>query len=288
MTDPSNQPSQKTRLDHWLVEAGLCPTRSKAQALVMSGQVLVNDQRVDKAGTIVKPGDAVRLKSGAAQRYVSRGGLKLEGALTTFNLDATGVVALDIGASTGGFTDCLLQHGARHVWAIDVGTNQLDWSLRNHPNVTVMEKTHVNTLTPAMVSQPPATWAVVDVSFISLKKTLPYVWPCLTPGPAKTSTLLTLLKPQFEYRDYCNSSGFDGVVKSRQELETILLGTLSDILALARDHDQALRLDGLAPSPIQGPKGNQEYLVLWQLLHDDQKAETPSTKALQALVSPLL
>lgn len=244
----------KERLDKLLVDLGLCDTRSKAQRLIMAGQVLVKEKKVDKAGTVVKclPSDIRVIEE---LPYVSRGGFKIEKALKVFSLNPQGFTCLDLGASTGGFTDCLLKNGAVKVYAVDVGTNQLDWSLRNDDRVVVLEKTNAKALTTEVVTDA-INLVSIDVSFISIKKVLPPVKQFLRAD----ALVVGLIKPQFEYKDYItDNTRFDGVVKDRQHHDTILKGVLSDLTA------EGWFIQGLDSSPIKGPKGNIEFLVLLSL-----------------------
>ncbi len=233
-----------------MLDARLCDSRSKAQGLIMAGQVRVDGEVIDKAGTLIAETAIVEIKDRCP--YVSRGGLKLKTALDIFEVPVEGKVCLDVGASTGGFTDCLLQHGASHVHAVDVGYGQLDWSLRDNGQVTVFEKTHILRLDPALLDPAPSM-AVVDVSFISLKKVLPGVVQCLS-----GDVIIALLKPQFEYLDYCAIQGFDGVVKHSTDHLTILKGVIQDLEILL----PGWSLLNLTESSIQGPKGNREFLLL--------------------------
>src|SRR3954469_10606384 len=186
---------KRERIDKLLVERGLASSRTRAQAMVMSGVVLVNEQRVEKPSELFPMDAPVRVKGAGdpASRYVGRGGLKLEAALRGFNLDVEGLLCLDVGASTGGFTDCLLQHGARGVVAIDVGHNQLDWRLRNDPRVDAREGVNARYLKPEDFAER-FDLAVMDLSFISATKVLPAVISLLTEG----GRIITLIKPQFE------------------------------------------------------------------------------------------
>ncbi|HKV01132.1 MAG TPA: TlyA family RNA methyltransferase, partial [Ktedonobacteraceae bacterium] len=184
--------ANKERLDSALVRRGLAPSRERARALIMAGQVFVQDRLIDKPGTLVSPDAEFRLAQTPDElRYVSRGGLKLEKALHTFGLNPSGLIALDVGASTGGFTDCFLQHGAKRVYAVDVGQGQLAWVLRNDPRVVVMEHTNIRHLEslPETIQ-----CAAIDVSFISLRLVLPAIVPLLAPG----AWVVALVKPQFE------------------------------------------------------------------------------------------
>jgi 23S rRNA (cytidine1920-2'-O)/16S rRNA (cytidine1409-2'-O)-methyltransferase len=239
----------KTRLDLLLVERGLAESRSKAQALVMAGQVRVNDQVELKASAAIAA-DA-RLDLEAGPRFVSRGGDKLEAALETFRLDPSGRVCADVGSSTGGFTDCLLQHGAAKIYAIDVGKGILHWKLRTDQRVIVMEETnarHVESLPE------PVGLVTIDASFISLKILLPAVIKWL--GPA--GEILALIKPQFE-AGRKESARHKGVIRDPQVHQAIL----TDILTFAQG--QGLGVRGLARSPVLGPKGNVEFLT-WLML----------------------
>lgn len=240
-----------TRLDQALVERGLCSSRQQAQRAILAGRVLVNGQPARKPGERVGPHDQVSLQE--PERYVSRGGYKLEAALRHFGLDPTGWRAIDLGASTGGFTDCLLQHGARQVYAVDVGRGQLAWKLRQDPRVVVMEGCNARHLTPASFPGPfePVDLIVVDCSFISLKLVLPVTIALLRPG----GRIVALVKPQFEAGRREASRG-RGVIRDpavhRQVLEE-----------LRRFAVEQLRLlwHGVIESPLRGPAGNVEFLV---------------------------
>lgn len=247
--------SGKERLDVLLVEQGFFDSREKAKAAVMAGLVLVNDEPADKAGMKVPRDAAIRVK-GQVHPYVGRGGLKLEKAIAAFGLRMDGRIVLDIGASTGGFTDCALQHGAAFVYAIDVGYNQLDWSLRNDPRVKVMERTNFRHVTPDMLDGPVPDMAVIDVSFISLKLILPPLQAVLQPG----GETVALIKPQFEAgRDKVGKSGVvrDPAVH-RDVLETVLRFAAAG----------GFELRGLTHSPITGGEGNIEFLAWWRLSGD--------------------
>jgi 23S rRNA (cytidine1920-2'-O)/16S rRNA (cytidine1409-2'-O)-methyltransferase len=236
------------RLDRLLVERGVVPTRELARRLVMAGEVLVDDRPVTKAGTDVAGDAALRLRTPAAP-YASRGGEKLAGALDAFGLDPTGLLALDVGASTGGFTDCLVRRGARAVVAVDVGYGQLAWRLRRDPRVTVLDRTNARTLTPARLPAP-VDLATVDVSFISLAKVLPAVAACVRPGGA----IVALVKPQFEVGR--GRVGKGGVVRD----EAARAGAVAAVRAAAAGLGLAVR--GEAESVLPGPKGNRE-VFLW-------------------------
>ena len=237
----------KKRLDVLLVEQGYADSRTKAQAIIMSGQVYVAGQKADKPGISYEETVDIEVR-GAACPYVSRGGLKLEKALRDFGVDPTGFVCSDSGASTGGFTDCLLQQGASKVFAIDVGYGQLDWKIRSDPRVVVMERTNVRYVTPEQLGEQ-LDLSVVDVSFISLRIVLPVIKTFLKP----TGQILCLIKPQFEAGK--DKVGKKGVVR---EPETHKL-VLDDFLALAAELELAVL--GLTFSPVKGPEGNIEFLA---------------------------
>jgi 23S rRNA (cytidine1920-2'-O)/16S rRNA (cytidine1409-2'-O)-methyltransferase len=232
-------------LDVLLVRRGLASSREKGQALIMAGQVLVDDSPATKAGRYVSTNASIRVREGL--RYVSRGGLKLEAALDSFGFDPAGLVAVDIGASTGGFTDCLLQRQAAHVFAVDVGYGQLAWSLRQDPRVTVLERTNARTL-QELPGDTKVDLAVVDVSFISLTLVLPAVSRLLKPR----GSAIILIKPQFEAGR--QQVGKGGVVRDRRVHREILLS----VLGWAVEHGWVVQ--ALMPSPITGPKGNVEFL----------------------------
>ena len=252
----------KTRLDLLLVERGLAESRSKAQAMIMAGQVRVNDQVTLKPATGIQSNAVLTVDSGP--RFVSRGGEKLDAALETFGIDVTGLICADVGASTGGFTDCMLQRGAKKVYAIDVGKGILHWKLRNHPKVIVMEKTnarHVDSLPE------PIDFVTVDASFISLKILLPVVKKWIHPSPrlrhpsplrgegtGERGDLVALIKPQFEAGRKEVSRG-DGVIRKPEIHRQVLL----DILTYVQD--EGFGIKGLLRSPILGPKGNVEFLA---------------------------
>ncbi len=241
-----------TRLDQALVERGLCESREKAKRAVFAGQVRVNAQSARKPSDPVKPGDALTLDAG--EKYVSRGGHKLEHALKHFQLDVAGRVALDLGASTGGFTDCLLQHGAAKVFAVDVGRGQLAWKLRQDPRVVVMEKTNARLLTAAQFPPPfaPADLAVIDCSFISLRKILPAAVPLLKPG----GKIVALIKPQFEAGKAEADRG-RGVIRDAAIHERVL-EELQKFVA----EQSGLCWRDVVESPLLGPAGNKEFLAL--------------------------
>ncbi|MDD4796841.1 MAG: TlyA family RNA methyltransferase [Eubacteriales bacterium] len=233
------------RLDVFMAEQAICESRELAQRLIMAGAVLVNGQKALKPSQKVADDAQVELEK--EPPYVSRGGLKLEKALHAFGIAVQGLTVLDVGASTGGFTDCLLQNGAKKVYAIDVGYGQLHWKLRNDDRVVVMEKTNARHLTPDMLDAP-AQMAVMDVSFISIKLVLEAVFTCLAPGCAA----VTLIKPQFEAPA---SRLRKGVVRHSADHEAVLV----DMVRWFAEHGfTLLHLDF---SPITGPKGNIEFLA---------------------------
>ncbi len=237
----------KERLDKILVSRGLVASRERARALILAGRVLVADQVVDKAGTQVTDTADIRLR-GEDIPFVSRGGLKLNKALDAFPVTVAGVIAIDVGASTGGFTDCLLQRGARHVYAVDVGYGQLDWRLRADERVTSLERTNIRHLTPESLPEQP-TLAVIDASFISLEKVLP---PTLTLLSADAE-IVALIKPQFEVGK--GAVGKGGVVRDQAQHEQVV----ERIRAFAESI--GCRVLGVTESPLLGPKGNREFLI---------------------------
>ena len=238
----------KARIDQLMVDRGLATSRDEASRWIMAGLVLVEDQRIDKPGTKISETAAIRVKH-KAHAYVSRGGLKLEGALNHWGIDVEGTTALDLGSSTGGFTDCLLKRGAKKVYAVDVGTNQLDYRLRADTRVISLEQTHARELDTKLV--PDAIEVLtVDVSFTSLTYVLPFVLPLLKKGAA----CLCLFKPQFEVPR--SAVGEGGVVTN----ETAIQQALKAGLAWLEEH--GLQVVGKIKSPIKGREGNQEYL-LW-------------------------
>ncbi len=237
----------KKRLDVLLVEQGYADSRTKAQAIIMSGQVYVSGQKADKPGISYEETVEIEVR-GAACPYVSRGGLKLEKALRDFGVDPTGYVCSDSGASTGGFTDCLLQQGAKKVFAIDVGYGQLDWKIRSDPRVVVMERTNVRYVTPEQLGEP-LDLSVIDVSFISLKIVLPVIKTFLKAD----GQVLCLIKPQFEAGK--DKVGKKGVVRDPETHKEVL----DDFVALVNSLD--MRILGLTFSPVKGPEGNIEFLA---------------------------
>ena len=238
----------KQRLDQLLVLRGLAPTRARAQALLLAGSVRVNGARIDKAGTLVAE-DAEVLVVGADHPYVSRGGVKLAGALDAFGLDVRGLSCLDIGASTGGFSDCLLQRGAAHVVAVDVGYGQLAHKLRIDPRVAVLERTNARLLEPEAIGGQ-ADLTVVDASFIGLEKLMAAIARCTRPGGA----LVALVKPQFEVGRE-EASRTKGVVRD----DAVRARAIE--AAVASVHDAGFRILAQADAAIPGPKGNREAFV---------------------------
>ncbi len=236
----------KKRLDVLLVERLYAETRSKAQAIIMSGNVYVNGQKADKPGISYEETVEIEVR-GAVCPYVSRGGLKLEKALRDFGVKPEGYVCSDSGASTGGFTDCLLQQGASKVFAIDVGYGQLDWKIRSDPRVVVMERTNIRYVTPEDLGEK-LDLSVIDVSFISLKIVLPVIKELLKP----TGQVLCLIKPQFEAGK--EKVGKKGVVRDAATHQEVL----DSFVALANELD--FRILGLTFSPVKGPEGNIEFL----------------------------
>lgn len=239
--------AEKERIDKLMVQRQLAGSRERARSLIMAGRVLVNEQVVDKVGTRVDAATEIRLK-GDDIPYVSRGGLKLAEALQTFALDVAGRTAIDVGASTGGFTDCLLQKGAARVFAVDVGYGQLAWQLREDHRVVNLERTNIRTLQPEQLDETPDL-AVIDASFISLDKVLPPTLKLLQPG----SDVIALIKPQFEVGKGLVGKG--GVVRDPELHEQVV----ARIKALASE--LGCQVLGLCESPILGPKGNREFLI---------------------------
>ena len=254
----------KERLDVLLTQKGLCESRSKAQALIMSGEVYVDGQKCDKAGTPVDEAAQLEIR-GSHCPYVSRGGLKLEKALRDFGIDPSGWVCSDSGASTGGFTDCLLQKGAKKVFAIDVGYGQLAWSIRTDPRVVCMERTNIRYVTPEQLGEA-LDFSVIDVSFISLRLVLPAIKALLRP----TGQLVCLIKPQFEAGK--DKVGKKGVVRD----PAVHCEVLESFLALAAELGLTVR--NLTFSPVKGPEGNIEFLGHLSMLPEG--AITPDVRAL--------
>ena len=239
--------SKKERLDILLVEKGICESREKAKTNIMAGIIFVDGQRVDKAGEKVKVDSDIVFK-GEKLKYVSRGGLKLEKAMNTFGIDLTDKVCMDIGASTGGFTDCMLQNNAAKVFAVDVGYGQFAWKLRTDERVVCMEKTNIRYVTPEDIGIA-LDFASIDVSFISLRTIMPAVKALL----GDKGEVVALIKPQFEAgRD---KVGKKGVVRDK-EVHLEVINTIINFLM-----ENELNVLGLSYSPIKGPEGNREYLV---------------------------
>jgi 23S rRNA (cytidine1920-2'-O)/16S rRNA (cytidine1409-2'-O)-methyltransferase len=245
---------KRERVDRLLVERGLAPTRTRAQALVMAGRVLVGERRVEKASETFPPDAPLRVRGGddPAARYVGRGGLKLEKALTEFSIDPAGLVCLDVGASTGGFTDCLLQHGAARVVAVDVGHNQLDWRLRTDPRVEAREGVNARHLRPEDFSER-FDLVTMDVSFISATKILPALAGLLQEG----GRAVVLVKPQFEVGK--GEVGKGGIVRDPAQHARVVEEVNAAASALG------LRVVGVTDSPITGADGNREFLALYEL-----------------------
>ena len=249
----SQRAERPQRIDKALVDRGLVETRAKAQALIMAGVVLVDEQRINKSSDLVYPNAQIRIKGedDPASRYVGRGGLKLEAALREFKLDVNGLRCLDIGASTGGFTDCLLQHGVAHVVAIDVGHNQIDWRLRNDPKVEVREGVNARYLKPEDFATT-FDFAVMDVSFISATKVMPAVVHLLKDA----ASFVVLVKPQFEVGR--GEVGKGGIVRDPQKHARVV----EEVNAAAES--LGLQVRKVMESPIQGADGNVEFLALYQ------------------------
>ncbi len=237
--------SKKIRLDQLLVEKGLCETKSKAQALIRTGKVVVDGNPITKPGTQISPDKEIKIKEGL--KYVSRGGIKLESAINHFRIEVKDKICLDVGASTGGFTDCLLKFDAQKVYAVDVGKGQLDWKLRNNPKVVVIEGFNARYLSEQIIPEP-IQLATIDVSFISLTLILPAVKTVL----ADKAEMLALVKPQFELPPKFAKKG---VVRSEKDQ----LKAVEKILNFSQSIGFLTK--GWTKSAIKGPKGNQEYFV---------------------------
>lgn len=249
----------KSRLDKLLVDRGLVPSRERAQALILAGKVLVDDQKIVKSGAAVDPSARLRLL-GDDLKYVSRGGLKLEKALDHWNIDVTGLACLDVGASTGGFTDCLLQHGAKSVTAIDTGYGQLDFRLRQDPRVHLLEKTNARYLTRDILGQPAEfkfiNFIAMDVSFISATLVLPAVVQSAFPEDPTQRThrqLVVLVKPQFEAGRAQVGKG--GIVRDESAQFAAVEKVRDAVIALGAKHTDSI------DSPILGAEGNREFLL---------------------------
>lgn len=263
----------KVRLDVALVEGGFAESREKAKRLIMAGIVYVNNQKSDKAGNTVKPDDVIEVR-GQALKYVSRGGLKLEKAMKVFPIDLSGFICADIGASTGGFTDCMLQNGASKVYAIDVGYGQLDWKLRTDERVVNLERTNFRYVTREQIPEE-LDFASVDVSFISLSLILPVMRTLLKNG----GSAVCLIKPQFEAGK--ENVGKKGVVREK----SVHIAVINKIICLLEENKFSLL--GLDFSPVKGPEGNIEYLCYIRKEDDfrigDFSAEEVVEKSYEAL-----
>ena len=236
----------KERLDVLLVKKGFAASREKAKAIIMSGIVYVDNQKEDKAGSTFEEEAAIEVR-GSTLRYVSRGGLKLEKAINEFKVNAEGKICMDVGSSTGGFTDCMLQNGATKVYAVDVGHGQLDWKLRNDPRVVCMEKTNIRYVTRDDIADD-IELSSIDVSFISLSKVLPALKSLLS----ENAEVVALIKPQFEAGR--EKVGKKGVVRDKNVHIEVIEAVLSYV------KDNSLSICGLTYSPVKGPEGNIEYL----------------------------
>ena len=261
--------SDAKRADVALVERGLAESREKAQALIMAGAVYVREVKVLKSSEKIAPEDELLVR-GAPHPYVGRGALKLEKALRSFHADVNGCVAMDIGAATGGFTDVLLQNGATHVYAIDVGYGQLDWKIRNHPDVTVMERTNARYLTPEQVPLHPSV-TVMDVSFISVKLILPVAAKLM----GEAGAFYILIKPQFEAGR--ENVGKKGVVRDPKVHERVIEGIVDFAPTFG------YRVTQLTFSPIKGPEGNIEYLA--EILPRTDEAALVGPETIRAVVA---
>lgn len=251
----SSMLEKKQRLDQALLQQGLVQSRRRGRALIMTGKVLVNDQVRDKPGIAVSGDDRIVLKETDIP-YASRGGLKLEKALQTYHINVNGLHCLDVGASTGGFTDCLLQHGADRVYAVDVGYGQLAWKLRQDPRVVVIERTNIRYM-PADALPCSVDLVSIDVSFISLKIVVPVVLKFMK----KDAVILALIKPQFEVGK--GKVGKGGVVRDPNLHDTVIT-ELTDFFSRI-----GLACRPVLPSPLTGPKGNREFIILLERLRDE-------------------
>lgn len=240
----------KKRLDLILVERELFEAREKAKREIMAGNVIVNEQVETKAGTMFMDNDKLKIRIKDKLKYVSRGGLKLEKAIKTWDLDFKDKLVLDIGASTGGFTDCALQNGAKCVYSVDVGKNQLDWKLRNDKRVLSLEEMHIKDLKQEDINNEKVNFIVIDVSFISLTKVIPYFKKFL----AKTGKIVMLVKPQFEVGR--EKIGRNGVVENEEYHDE----AIKKIISFSKEGGYELL--GVEDSPIRGTKGNKEFLML--------------------------
>ena len=264
---PTIHNHNKQRLDTLLTDRALVDSREKAKRLILAGEVLVDGELRSKPGQTVSVDVSIQIKH--PLRYVSRGGLKLEKALQVFDVDVSGKTALDVGASTGGFTDCLLQHGAQYVYAVDVGYGQLAWKLRQDSRVGVIERTNARAIDRTLFDLP-VEICVVDVSFISLRTMLPAVKGCVEAG----SDLILLIKPQFEAgKEYVNKGG---VVRDPQ----IHLNVIRTLIQFVREMEMSVL--GITHSPIRGPAGNIEYL-LW-INEDGHRAQSFALNLVEQMV----
>ena len=258
----------KIRLDVYLTEKGLTTSRERAKALIMAGQVYIKNQKCDKAGTMLDENETEVEVRGEQLKYVSRGGLKLEKAMQEFPITLDGKVTMDIGASTGGFTDCMLQNGARKVYAVDVGYGQFAWKLRSDERVVNMERTNIRYVTPDDIGEP-IDFASIDVSFISLKLVLPAAYNLLSPD----GEIVALIKPQFEAGK--GQVGKKGVVRDK----TIHFDVIRGVLDFATEN--GFKLPGLSFSPIKGPEGNIENLAY---IRKSDEAEKITDEEILAIV----
>ncbi len=249
-------PVNKKRLDILVYEKGLARSRESARSMIMAGAVFVNHSPVDKPGTMVDPSAIITCRQPESP-YVSRGGLKLEHALNTIALDIRGYICLDVGASTGGFTDCLLKFGAKSVYAVDVGYGQLDWKIRQDPRVIVIERTNIRSISPLLLPEP-FDLITIDVSFISLKIVVPAVLPFLK----NRGRILALIKPQFEVGKGLVGKG--GIVRDPGQHQ-IVIDDLSKFFS-----QLGFVCGQLVPSPILGPKGNKEFIIYLTADHDSR------------------
>ena len=241
----------KTRLDKLLVDRGLTPSRERAQALILAGKVLVNEQKIEKAGASIDSGSSLRLL-GEDLRYVSRGGLKLEKALAHWRIDLHGKVCLDIGASTGGFSDCMLQHGAARVIAVDTGYGQMDFGLRNDPRIRLLEKTNARYLKPSDIGEP-VDFIAMDVSFISATLVLPAVIRAASSCTSSGVQIVVLVKPQFEAGRELVGKG--GIVRDESTQRGAVARVEAALLSLGCTRTESIE------SPILGGEGNREFLL---------------------------
>jgi 23S rRNA (cytidine1920-2'-O)/16S rRNA (cytidine1409-2'-O)-methyltransferase len=269
MTGPARDRGGRERLDRLLVERGLAPSRERAQAMVLAGVVRIDGRPAGKPGALIRPGVVLSVV-GPDHPYVGRGGVKLAGALRRLSVDPAGRVVLDVGASTGGFTDCLLQRGAIRVYALDVGRGILDWKLRQDPRVVVLEGRNARALRPQDLPEP-VDLAVADVSFISLRLILPAVAPLVKPG----GPILALVKPQFEAGR--GKVGKGGIVRDPAVQRQALLDVARAAAACG------LGVAGGCPSPLRGAEGNLEFFLRLDGVHP-----APDGPALEALVAGMI